>query len=209
MIPDVYAFDRAAPYLIAAFIFGYLIGATPVGLLIAQRLGLGDIRRIGSGNIGATNVLRTGNKLAAAATLALDVVKGFAPAAIGFALYGPLVGAAAGLGAFVGHCFSFYLSFWGGKGVATGLGVLLALRWEAALIAAAAWILLVALTRRASAGSLAAAAAAMVAFPLLETWDMYPTILVMFLIVLWRHRANIGRLWRGEEPPISLGRSKN
>lgn len=206
MWPDLLAPGRAAPYLLAAFAIGYLIGATPVGLIIARRLGLGDIRRIGSGNIGMTNVLRTGHRGAAIATLLLDLLKGFGPAAIALAWYGPLIGAAAGLGAFVGHCFSFYLSFWGGKGVATGFGVLLALRWEAALICVGLWLAVVALTRRASAGSLAAATAAVVLFPLFEAWDMLPAILAMWAVVVWRHRGNIGRLLRGEEPTISFSR---
>ncbi len=206
MTPNLQFLEGSVPYLLAAFALGYLIGATPVGLLISSRLGLGDIRRIGSGNIGAMNVLRTGHKGAALLTLALDALKGYVPAAVGFWCAGYEVAAAAGLGAFVGHCFSFYLSFWGGKGVATGFGVFLALRWEVALICALIWLLVAAATRRASAASLSAVGGALIFFPLFEMWDVYASVLVMALIAVFRHRANIGRLWRGEEPKISLGR---
>lgn len=205
MFPDLLAPDRATPYLLGALLIGYLIGATPVGLLIARWVGIGDIRRIGSGNIGATNVLRSGNRGAALATLLLDAAKGFIPTALAFLWYGPLVASFAGLGAFVGHCFSVYLGFWGGKGVATGLGVLLALRWEIGLLCAAAWLIVVLITRRASAGSLTAAALAVVLFPLYEAWDMFPVVVLMAFVVVYRHRGNIGRLLRGAEPAISLG----
>ena len=153
--PDILGFDRALPYLLGALLSGYVVGGLPFGLIVTRAFGLGDIRNIGSGNIGATNVLRSGNKLAALATLILDVAKGAAPALIAWHYFGPLAAAAAGFGAFLGHCFSPYLGFTGGKGVATGFGVLLAWRWEVGVICAVVWLAAALLSRRSSAGALA------------------------------------------------------
>jgi glycerol-3-phosphate acyltransferase PlsY len=206
MIPDLLAPDRAMPFLIAALLGGYIVGASPFGLWLTKIAGLGDIRKIGSGGIGATNVLRTGRRWIALATLILDVLKGFVPAYIGYNYFGPLVGAAAGLGALCGHCYSFYLNFYGGKGVATGVGVLLALLWQAAVIAAAVWLAVALISRRSSVGSLSATLAGVASLPYCEAWDVLPAALVMAAIIFGRHQANIGRLLRGEEPKISLKR---
>lgn len=206
MIPDIMGFDRAAPYLAAALIAGYFIGSTPFGILIARALRLGDLRRMGSGNIGANNVLRTGHRGAALLTLLLDTLKGAAPTLIAGSFMGPLAAACAGFGAFFGHCSSVFLRFWGGKGVATGFGVFLAWRWEVGLFCAAVWILAALATRIASAASLITAAAGVALFAYYEEWEFAPVALLMALISFWRHRANIGRLWRGQEPKISLRR---
>lgn len=205
MIPNWQFLAEAWPTIFVAILLGYLIGATPAGLLLSKRLGLGDIRRIGSGNIGTMNVLRTGHKSAALATLALDALKGFLPAYLGFLYAGYETAAAAGFGAFLGHCFSFWLNFWGGKGVATGFGVFLALRWEIGLIAAAIWLAVAAVGRIASVASLSAVLAGLLFFPLYEMWEVLPAILLMAMIAVWRHRGNLSRLARGEEPRISLG----
>ena len=186
---------------VAAAALCYLIGSIPFGLLLTRLAGLGDIRKIGSGNIGATNVLRTGNKRLAAATLALDAGKGAAGALAGglFAPEGALIGAVA---AVVGHMFPVWLGFRGGKGVATGFGVLTALAWPSGLIAVAVW-LAVALSFRMS--SLAALVTTLLA-PLhvwyfADPWTALAVAVVCALIWI-RHRQNIGRLLRGAEPRI-------
>jgi glycerol-3-phosphate acyltransferase PlsY len=190
---------------IIALIFGYLLGSIPFGLLLTRAAGLGDVRAIGSGNIGATNVLRTGNKGLAAATLILDILKGTAAALIA-AKYGPAIDPAlglwAGFGAFIGHLFPAWLGFKGGKGVATYLGVLIGLAWQGALVFAAVW-LIVAVTFRYS--SLAALAAAVVV-PIALWFQASPQIAMLFalmsLIVFIKHRANIARLITGTEGRI-------
>ncbi|MEL6316646.1 MAG: glycerol-3-phosphate 1-O-acyltransferase PlsY [Pseudomonadota bacterium] len=205
MIPDVMGFDRAAPYLFGAFLVGYLIGALPVGLAVAKLFGLGDVRAAGSGNIGANNLLRLGGARAGAVTLLLDAAKGAAPAMIAFLYFGPVASACAGFGAFLGHCFSVYLRFWGGKGVATGFGVLLVWRWEVALICAAAWAATALLGRRASLASLAAALAAAALFPRYEEWTYAWPVFAMTAIIFLRHAGNIRRLATGAEPRIRIG----
>lgn len=189
------------PAIAAAVALCYLIGSIPFGLLLTRLAGLGDIRKIGSGNIGATNVLRTGNKGLAAATLALDAGKGAAGALAGglFAPEGALIGAVA---AVFGHMFPIWLGFRGGKGVATGFGALAALAWPSALVAVAVW-LAVALTLRTS--SLAALMTTL--FAPLHVWYFagpWTALSVGIVCVLiWiRHRQNIGRLLKGEEPKI-------
>ena len=164
MFPDILGFERALPYLAGAFLASYLIGSAPFGLLVARAFGLGDVRKSGSGNIGATNLLRTGGVWAGLATLSLDAAKGFLPAYLIYLEYGPMASAFAGFGAFLGHCFSIYLGFWGGKGVATGFGVLLAWRWEIALICALIWVGAAAASRIVSVASLAAALGAVLLF---------------------------------------------
>ncbi|SET26441.1 glycerol-3-phosphate 1-O-acyltransferase PlsY [Oceanicella actignis] len=199
--------DEAAPYLAAAFAAGYLLGAIPFGVVIARLMGLGDLRKIGSGNIGATNVLRAGGKGAAAATLALDAGKG-AAAALLFAGWGPDAQVLAGAGAFVGHLFPVWLRFRGGKGVATFLGLILALDPLAGLGACAVWLAVAALTRISSAAGLAATASGP-----LWLWalgDLHAVLVAAVLAALsWlRHRDNIRRLARGEESRISLKRRR-
>ncbi len=187
-------------------VVGYLLGSIPFGILLTRFAGAGDLRQIGSGNIGATNVLRTGRKGLAAATLLLDMGKGALAVAMGTHLFtsGSFdnLGAIAGVMAFVGHCYPVWLRFAGGKGVATMLGVVAALLWPAGLIFAGVWLGTVLLTRISSAGGMAGAISAPITAFALGRLDMVPPLLAMALIVLWRHRANIGRLMRGEEPRI-------
>lgn len=181
---------------------GYALGSVPFGVLIAWALGLGDLRQIGSGNIGATNVLRTGNKAAAAATLILDAVKG--AAAVGLAVWfgAGEVAAWAGLAAFVGHCFPVWLRFRGGKGVATFLGTVLALAWPVGLACCATWAAVVGLSRISSLGALAAAAFAPVWAVVLGRPDLAPVAVILAAVIWWRHAANIARLRAGTEPRI-------
>jgi glycerol-3-phosphate acyltransferase PlsY len=153
---------------IAALIFGYLLGSIPFGLLLTRAAGLGDVRSIGSGNIGATNVLRTGNKKLAAATLLLDALKGTAAVLLAN-WYAPDLGLWAGFGAFLGHLFPVWLGFRGGKGVATYLGVLIALAWQVALIFAAVWLLVAIVFRYSSLAALCAAIAVPIALWFLAT----------------------------------------
>ena len=199
------AWTMGAGWTVAVLAIAYLIGSIPFGLILTRMAGLGDIRGIGSGNIGATNVLRTGNKRLAAATLLLDAGKGAAGALVGgqFAPEGALVGAVA---ATVGHMFPVWLGFKGGKGVATGFGALAALAWPSALIAAATW-LLVALTLRMSSASalIATALAPFHAWYFAGPWTALAVGGVCALIWI-RHHQNIARLLRGEEPRIGQGK---
>ncbi len=186
---------------IAALVFGYLLGSIPFGLLLTRAAGLGDVRSIGSGNIGATNVLRTGNKGLAAATLILDMLKGTA-AVLAAARYGPELGPWAGFGAFIGHLFPVWLGFRGGKGVATYLGVLIGLAWQVALIFAAVWLITAALFRYSSLAALAAAVVAPVALWFYASPPVAGLFAVMSVVVFIKHRANISRLLAGTEGRI-------
>jgi acyl phosphate:glycerol-3-phosphate acyltransferase len=183
-------------------IVGYLLGTIPFGLLLTRAAGLGDIRRIGSGNIGATNVLRTGNRKLAAATLLLDGIKGAAAVLLGFCVAGPDGAFAGGLAAVLGHMFPVWLAFRGGKGVATGFGVLFAAAWPAALGAGAVWLAMVRLSRISSAGALSAFAAA----PVLAWFARGPKVAALILLIsaliFVRHDQNIRRLLAGSEPRI-------
>jgi len=187
--------------IILALAFGYLLGSVPFGLLITRAAGLGDVRKIGSGNIGATNVLRTGNKGLAAATLLLDALKGAAAVLIA-ANWGAEAGIAAGFGAFLGHLFPVWLGFKGGKGVATYLGVLAAFTWQAALVFAVAWLAVAAATRYSSLSALVAAVASPVALYLFGLPSHAAVLAVMSVIVFVKHRANIARLLAGTESKI-------
>jgi len=189
--------------LAATFVGGYLLGAIPFGLLLTFAAGVGDVRRIGSGNIGATNVLRTGRKDLALATLLLDGGKGAAAVLLARAWGGQAAGLIAGAGAVLGHLFPLWLRFRGGKGVATGLGVLLASAFWAGLAACAVWLATAKLTRISSVAALAAFAAA----PLL-VWGMtngQHAVLALFIsvVVYFRHKENIRRLLDGTEPYIN------
>lgn len=194
------------PYLVG-FALAYLLGSIPFGLLLTRIAGLGDIRRIGSGNIGATNVLRTGRKGLALATLLLDAGKGAAAVLIG-AAWSPDLALVAGGGSLVGHLFPVWLKFKGGKGVATAAGVLLAVSWPVGLLAAATWLLVAVVTRYSSAAALSACALA----PLYAwaTTDLPRTLLVVAIaiLVVFRHRDNIGRLLAGTESKIELGKKE-
>ena len=186
---------------LAALLIGYLLGSIPFGLILTRLAGLGDIRSIGSGNIGATNVLRTGNKGLAAATLLLDGLKGTVAVWIGwrFGLYGAL---AAALGAYLGHCFPVWLKFKGGKGVATYLGVLLGLHWPTMVIAALIWLGVAAAKRYSSLAALVASACAPLALVAFGRHETAALCLVLTVLVWIRHRANIERLIAGQESRI-------
>ncbi|MDJ0860463.1 MAG: glycerol-3-phosphate 1-O-acyltransferase PlsY [Dinoroseobacter sp.] len=192
-----------SPYVLGLVALGgYLLGAVPFGLVIAKLLGLGDLRQIGSGNIGATNVLRTGNKPAAATTLVLDAGKGAIAVLLARALVGEDAAQVAGAAAFLGHCFPIYLGFKGGKGVATFLGTLLALAWPVGGAACMTWLIAAGAFRISSLSALIAAATSPLWAYLLGFEGM--TLLASFLAVLvWiRHRPNIVRLLDGSEPRI-------
>ena len=193
---------------LAACGFGYLFGSIPFGLILTRLAGLGDIRRIGSGNIGATNVLRTGNKALAAATLILDGAKGAVAVLVAQHLYGPDAAIVAGAGAFLGHLFPVWLKFHGGKGVATTIGIFLAIAWPVGLIACAVWLLVALLFRYSSLAALIAVAAAPVAAWFLANHQTAGLALFLAVIVWQRHHENIGRLLKGRESRISLGGSK-
>ena len=186
---------------LSALIIGYVLGSIPFGLVLTRMFGAGDLRAVGSGSIGATNVLRTGRKGLAAATLLLDGGKGAAAVLIAEAIQ-PGLGPMAALAAFLGHCYPVWLRFNGGKGVATALGILLVLSWPVALIAAAVWLATVALFRISSLGGLMAALSAPVAGIALGQIALMPLLIALALLIVWKHRANIGRLRRGAEPKI-------
>ena len=184
-----------------ALLLGYALGSVPFGLLLAKAAGKGDIRQVGSGNIGATNVLRTGNKGLAAAVLLLDAGKGFlAVWLVGRWL--PDAVALGALGAVVGHCFPVWLRFKGGKGVATTLGVCLALGWALGLAYAAVWLMVMAATRISSLGGMSAAVAAPIAAAATGRETLVPVLVGSALIVLYLHRENIARLRAGAEPKV-------
>ena len=187
--------------LIPALVFGYLLGSIPFGLLLTRAAGLGDVRKIGSGNIGATNVLRTGNKGLAAATLLLDALKGTAAVLIA-GHFAPDLAIWAGLGAFLGHLFPVWLRFKGGKGVATYLGVLIGLAWQVALIFAVAWLVMAFLFRYSSLAALTAAVIVPIGLYVLSTPQNAALFVVMSIIVFIKHRENISRLLAGTEGKI-------
>lgn len=184
-----------------AFVFGYLLGSIPFGLLLTRAAGGPDIRAIGSGNIGATNVLRTGNKVLAAATLLCDMLKGTI-AVLAAARYGADPALAAALGAFLGHLFPVWLKFKGGKGVATFIGLLIGLHWPAALLFCIVWLVVAAVTRYSSLAALVASALT----PFALWYFALPSVAALFLLLtvfLWfMHRANIARLLNGSEGKI-------
>ena len=187
--------------MLFALTIGYLFGSIPFGLVLTRLAGKGDVRAIGSGNIGATNVLRTGSKVLAALTLVLDCLKATAAILLSQLLFGPQTGALAAAGAFIGHLYPVWLRFRGGKGVATLLGILIALLWPAACVYAAIWIFLLLTVRISSvAGMTAAISAPIVAFGLHSAY--VPMLLGFALLVLWKHRENIARLLSGREPRI-------
>ncbi|RKK05284.1 glycerol-3-phosphate 1-O-acyltransferase [Pseudoroseomonas wenyumeiae] len=192
--------------LIAAAVIGYLSGSVPYGLLLTRAAGLGDIRSIGSGNIGATNVLRTGNKKVAAGTLLLDALKGAIPVLAFTALWGRDAGLLAGIAALLGHVFPVWLRFKGGKGVATGAGILLAASWWIGLLCALVWVAMAKITRISSASALTACVAAPVIALLAGDRLLAGFALVVTLIILWRHADNIRRLLAGTEPRIGKGK---
>jgi glycerol-3-phosphate acyltransferase PlsY len=190
-----------ASYL-AALAFGYLLGSIPFGLVFTRLAGTQDIRQIGSGNIGATNVLRTGRKGLAAATLLADTLKGTVAVLAMSWWCGTECGLVAGAGAFLGHLFPVWLKFKGGKGIATFLGVLIAVSWQVALVFGAIWLALAAVTRYSSVASLAAGAAVPICFAYTGGYREALTFLLLVLLAFIMHRANIVRLWAGTEGKI-------
>jgi acyl phosphate:glycerol-3-phosphate acyltransferase len=189
--------------LLAAAVIGYLLGSIPFGLVLSRLAGHGDIRRIGSGNIGATNVLRTGSKGLAALTLLFDVGKGAVAVAIALG-WGPQPALAAGLCVILGHMFPVWLGFRGGKAVATALGVLIALAWPVALVAALIWLGVVFLSRYSSLAALIASVASAAVAPFLAGRATALLIAVIALLIILRHHANIRRLIAGRESRISF-----
>lgn len=188
--------------LLLAAITAYLLGSVPFGIVITRAFGLGDLRRIGSGNIGATNVLRTGSRAAAALTLICDVGKGAFSVGVAYALIGPQGAQIAGFAAFLGHCYPIYLGFRGGKGVATFLGTVLALAWPIGLAVCATWLAAAAAFRISSLAALIAAAAAPFYAMFLGQFGLAAGLVAMGVLIFLRHRANISRLLSGTEPRI-------
>ncbi|OAN99505.1 glycerol-3-phosphate acyltransferase [Sphingomonadales bacterium EhC05] len=186
---------------ILSVLFGYILGSVPFGLILTRLTGAGDLREMGSGNIGATNVLRTGNKAIAALTLLLDIGKGAAAVYLA-SLISPGLGVLAGLGAFFGHLYPVWLKFKGGKGVATLLGVVIALMPIAGLIFAVIWIGSVILWRYSSVGGMLAAASVPIVALGFGEYAMMPMFIGLALLVIWKHRANIERLMAGQEPKV-------
>ena len=186
---------------ILALAVGYLLGSIPFGLLLTRLAGKGDIRDIGSGNIGATNVLRTGAKGLAAATLILDAVKGAVAVMIAQRYWPDAINYAAA-GALVGHLYPVWLRFKGGKGVATLLGILVPLLWQAALVYMVVWLGLLLMLRISSASGIAAAVSAPITAAILGKMVLVPMLLGFALLIIWKHQENIRRLLKGEEPKV-------
>ncbi len=200
-MPDPISWTLAAPYLLGALVFGYLLGSIPFGLIFTKMAGMGDVRAIGSGNIGATNVLRTGNKKIAAATLLGDMLKGTLAVLLAWR-FGPDQAVMAGLGAFLGHCFPVWLRFKGGKGVATYIGILLGFSLKVVLVFAVVWLTTAVLTRYSSLSALLATLATPVALFWFGHVQWAELFAVLTLITFWRHRENITRLMKGTEGKI-------
>jgi glycerol-3-phosphate acyltransferase PlsY len=192
--------------LVATAVLAYLLGSIPFGLILTRIAGLGDVRQIGSGSIGATNVLRTGRKGLAALTLLLDAAKGYAAVALAGLYGGETYLIVAAHAAIIGHMFPVWLRFRGGKGIATGLGIVLAMSWPAALAGLATWIAVAVATRFSSLGSLISAVM-VIAYVWFFTENLHyvETMVVLALLVFYKHRANIRRLLKGEESKISFG----
>jgi len=186
---------------ILALVAGYLLGSIPFGLLLTRWTGKGDIREIGSGNIGATNVLRTGSKGLAAATLLLDAAKGAGAVLLAQQLWPDAVNFAAA-GALIGHLYPAWLRFKGGKGVATMLGILVPLFWQAALVYVVIWVGLLLILRISSVAGMTAAASAPVTAAILNEQALFPMLLGFAVLVIWKHRENIRRLAKGEESRV-------
>jgi len=188
--------------LLYAVVIGYLCGSVPFGLLLTRAAGLGDIRDIGSGNIGATNVLRTGNRQVAAATLVLDAAKAALPILFAGYYWGANAAMLAAIGALLGHCFPVWLNFKGGKGVSVMIGSLLALSWPVGLIFCAVWLVIAFAQRMSSLAALTATATAPIfAFVLVNEW-LAGAIAIMAIVLFFQHRENIARLMAGTEPKI-------
>jgi acyl phosphate:glycerol-3-phosphate acyltransferase len=192
---------------VAGFAIAYLIGSVPFGLILTRLGGAGDVRNIGAGNIGATNVLRTGRKGLAIATLILDLLKGAVPVWLAFRYLGPDMALVAGLGAVLGHCFPVWLKFRGGKGVATAAGVVVALTPTVATVAIGVFVLVVLATRYVSLGSILGALVAAPAAYVMGYVQAAELYLLLALIILAKHAANLRRLAQGTEARLELRRS--
>ena len=201
-MPDLIDWTLSAPLMLASLLFGYLCGSIPFGLILTRMAGLGDVRSIGSGNIGATNVLRTGNKKLAAATLLADALKGTVAVVAARHFIGMEAALIAGLGAFLGHLYPVWLKFKGGKGVATYLGVLLGLAPVMVLVFAVVWLGMAKIFRYSSLAALAAAVAVPVALYLYGRPEVASLFVVMSLITILKHHENIRRLISGTESRI-------
>ena len=194
--------------MLLALALGYLLGSIPFGLILTRLAGKGDVRKIGSGNIGATNVLRTGSKPLAALTLIFDCLKATAAVLLAQRLFGPATEVAAGAGALIGHLYPVWLKFKGGKGVATFLGILIPLFWQAAIVYAAVWILLLLTIRISSVAGMSAAISAPIAAAILHS-SLLPMLLGFAVLVLWKHRENILRLRNGTEARVAFKSSSD
>ncbi|UWR53298.1 glycerol-3-phosphate 1-O-acyltransferase PlsY [Phaeobacter inhibens] len=194
--------ETAAPVLLLWAVIGYALGSIPFGLLLTRIMGLGNLRSIGSGNIGTTNVLRTGSKKAAALTLLLDGGKGAVAVLLARTLAGEDAAQLAGLAAFLGHCYPIWLKFQGGKGVATFLGLMLALAWPVGIACCLTWLAVAYLSKISSMGALVSAVAAPLWCLLLGAPITTGLAALLAAIILWRHKENIARLRIGTEPKI-------
>ena len=195
-------FDSDLSVLLLWAVIGYGLGSIPFGMVLARVMGLGNLREIGSGNIGATNVLRTGNKAAAALTLLLDGAKGAVAVLLARAYAGGDAVQLAALMALLGHCYPVWLGFRGGKGVATFLGVMLALAWPVGVACCLTWLAAAKLSRISSMGALAAAASSVLWVLLLGYGGALVLVLLLTGLIFWRHRENIARISAGTEPKI-------
>ncbi|WP_319546097.1 glycerol-3-phosphate 1-O-acyltransferase PlsY [Ruegeria conchae] len=194
--------DSTMTQLILWAALGYLLGSIPFGMIVARVMGLGNLRQIGSGNIGATNVLRTGNKGAAALTLLFDSAKGAAAVLLARVLAGEDAAQITALAAFLGHCFPVWLGFKGGKGVATFLGLWLALDWRVGVACCLTWLVAALIWRISSVGALAAAALSTTWIMVLTDGSTFFLGIALTLLVYWRHSANLARIKAGTEPKI-------
>ncbi len=202
-MPDMSNLQLALPYFLGAFLGGYALGAIPFGLILTRAAGLGDVRSIGSGNIGATNVLRTGKKGLAATTLVLDALKGTLAAYLGSRI-SMEIGMVAAFGALMGHMFPMWLGFKGGKGVATYLGILFGLIWQVGLIFCAVWLATAMVSRMSSLAALAGCFIVPVALYGFGLHQLAGFFAFISIIVILKHRSNIQRLVTGTEPKIGI-----
>ena len=202
MLEALPEFTSKPEALLAACAFGYLAGSIPFGILIAKILGLGDLRKVGSGNIGATNVLRTGNKLAAFLTLLFDFSKGICAVLITRHFFGEDAAQVSAFSALVGHCFPIWLRFSGGKGVATFLGATIALSFIIGIICCFVWLFVAVLRRMSSLASLTSAASAPIAAMFLGQPNTIILLMLLVGVVFFRHKQNINRITKGVEPKI-------
>jgi len=200
-------FETSITLLVLWAAVGYLLGSIPFGLILTKAMGLGNLREIGSGNIGATNVLRTGNKGAAAATLVLDGLKGAIAVLLARSMAGEDAAQIAALTAFLGHCFPVWLNFKGGKGVATFLGLMVALAWPVGLLACATWLATAVISRISSLAALVAASWSALWCLIVGQGQIFALTLILAIIIIWRHSENLARLRSGTEPRI--GKSKS